>query len=116
MRPYSSTRHKNVCQHIPARIQHYDHMHSTKPTLLSLPEQVAQLLPWYMQWSCDLAAKMHCRHLVRNEACCISSPSLSCECSCDSEWWCEPHNACFIHNSCFCPSSGAFPPVKPLHM
>ncbi len=25
------------------------------------PEQAAELLPWYMQWSRDLAAKMHRR-------------------------------------------------------
>src|SRR5712671_2272980 len=33
------------------------------------PEQAAELLPWYMQWSWDLAAEMHLRRLVWNEAC-----------------------------------------------
>ena len=28
------------------------------------PEQAAELLPWYMQWSRDLAAEMHQRHVV----------------------------------------------------
>ena len=79
------------------------------------PEQVAQLLPWYMQWSCDLVAEMHCRRLVQNKACCTVPPSLSHNCSCDAEWQCEPHNVCFIHDSCFCPGSGAFPSVKPPH-
>src|SRR6266851_9935878 len=32
------------------------------------PEQVAELLPWYMQWSRDLAAEMHQRRLVRDKA------------------------------------------------
>ncbi len=80
------------------------------------PKQAAELLPWYMQWSRDLAAEMHCRCLVRNKAHHTDPPPLSRECGCDSEWWCEPHDACFIHDSCFCPSSGSFPPVKPPHM
>ncbi len=65
-----------------------------------------------MQWSCDLAAEMHRRCLVWNQACRTTSPSLSHDCSCDSEWQCELHNACFIHNSCFCPSSSAFPQLS----
>ncbi len=78
------------------------------------PEHAAELLPWYMQWSHDLAAKMHRRHLVWNEACCTNSSPISYhKCSCTSEWQCEPHDACFIHDSCFCPSSSSFPPVKP---
>src|SRR6266851_869120 len=32
------------------------------------PEQAAKLLLWYMQWSRDLAAEMHQRRLIRNEA------------------------------------------------
>jgi len=28
------------------------------------PKQADKLLPWYMQWSCDLVAEMHCRCLV----------------------------------------------------
>ncbi len=80
------------------------------------PEQAAQLLPWYMRWSNELAVKMHCRHLVQNEACHNVPAPSSHDCSCDSEWWCEPHNACFIHHSCFCPGFGSFPPVKPPHI
>ncbi len=33
-----------------------------------LPEQASKLLPWYMQWSHDLAAEMHRRHLIWNKA------------------------------------------------
>ncbi len=40
------------------------------------PKQVAELLPWYMKWSCDLAAEMHYRHLVQNQACCTITPFL----------------------------------------
>src|SRR5712671_3737253 len=32
------------------------------------PEQAAELLLWYMQWSRDLAAEMHRRHLVWDKA------------------------------------------------
>jgi len=85
------------------------------PMVLLLPEHTFKLLLWYMQWSRDLAAEMHHRHLVQNEAHSNVPSILSHDCTCDSEWWCEPHNACFIHNSCFCPSSGSFPLVKPLH-
>ncbi len=78
------------------------------------PEQVAELLPWYMQWSQDLADEMHRRRLVRDKACHTDPSPISCrECSCTSEWRCEPHDTCFIHDSCFCPSSSSFPPVKP---
>jgi len=80
------------------------------------PEQVDKLLPWYMWWSNELATEMHRRHLVWNEAHRLTSSSLPCNCSCDSEWQCEPHNACFIHDSCFCPGSSSFLPVKPPHM
>ncbi len=80
------------------------------------PKQVAELLPWYMQWSHDLAAKMHHRHLIQNQACRTVTPSSSHDCSCNLEWWCELHNACFIHNSYFCPGSGAFSLVKPPYM
>ncbi len=83
--------------------------------LLLPPQQVDKLLPWYMQWSHDLAAEMHCRCLVWNKAHHTGTNSLSHECFCDLEWWCKLHNTCFIHNSCFCPGSGAFPPVKPPH-
>src|SRR6266851_10400375 len=80
------------------------------------PEQAAELLPWYMQWSRDLVAEMHRRRLVRNEACRTVTSPISCRpCDCTSEWRCEPHDACFIHDSCFCPGSGSFPPVKPPH-
>ncbi len=78
------------------------------------PEQVAELLPWYMQWSRDLAAEMHQRRLVRNEARrTVTLPISHRPCDCATEWRCEPHDACFIHDSCFCPGSGSFPPVKP---
>ncbi len=78
------------------------------------PEQAAELLPWYMQWSRDLAAEMHRRCLVWNEARrTLPSPISYCPCDCASEWRCEPHDACFIHDSCFCLGSGSFPPVKP---
>src|SRR5712671_6311169 len=78
------------------------------------PEQAAELLLWYMQWSRDLAAEMHQRRLVRNEACrTVTFPSSYRPCDCATEWRCEPHDACFIHDSCFCPGSGSFPPVKP---
>ncbi len=70
------------------------------------PKQAAELLPWYMQWSRDLAAEMHRRCLIRNKACCNVPSPLSCDCSCDPEWQYEPHNTCFIHDSCFCPGSG----------
>ncbi len=90
-------------------------INARKPSLLP-SEQVAQLLPWYMQWSHDLAAKMHQRCLVQNEARRTATPSLSHDCFCDSKWRCEPHNTCFIYDSCFCPSSGSFPPVKPPRM
>src|SRR5712672_2244715 len=81
---------------------------------LLLPEQAAELLPWYMQWSRDLAAEMHLRRLVRNEARrTVTLPSAYRPCDCATEWRCEPHGACFIHDSCFCPGSGSFPPVKP---
>src|SRR5216683_224748 len=80
------------------------------------PEQVAELLPWYMQWSWDLAAEMHLRCLVRNDARRTHTlPISSAPCDCASDWRCEPHGACFIHDSCFCPGSGSFPPVKPPH-
>ncbi len=78
------------------------------------PEQAAELLPWYMQWSRDLAAEMHQRRLVRNEAHrTVTLPVSYRPCDCSADWRCEPHDACFIHNSCFCPGSGSFPPVKP---
>ena len=81
------------------------------------PEQAAELLPWYMQWSQDLAAEMHKRRLVQNEARRSSTlPSSYRPCDCAAEWCCEPHDACFIHDSCFCPGSGSFPPVKPPRM
>src|SRR6266851_307883 len=84
--------------------------------MVLLPQHVDELLPWYMKWSRDLAAEIHCRRLVWNQACCTVPPlSLSHNCSCDSEWWYEPYNVCFIHDSCFCPSSSTFPPVKPPH-
>src|SRR6266851_601196 len=80
------------------------------------PEQAAKLLPWYMQWSRDLAAEMHQRRLVGNEARrTVTLPISYRPCDCTAEWRCEPHDACFIHDSCFCPSSGFFPPVKPPH-
>src|SRR6266853_5126751 len=83
-------------------------------TFVLPPEQAAELLPWYMQWSWDLVAEMHRRRLVWNEAHHTVPPSISYRlCDCTSEWRCEPHDACFIHDSCFCPSSGSFPPVKP---
>src|SRR6266851_4067098 len=78
------------------------------------PEQAAELLPWYMQWSQDLAAEMHQRRLVRNEARhTVTLPISYRPCDCVAEWRCEPHDACFIHDSCFCPGSGSFPSVKP---
>src|SRR6266851_4241333 len=74
------------------------------------PKQVAELLPWYMQWSRDLADEMHRRHLVRDKAHHTDSFSSSYHnCGCTSEWQCEPYDACFIHDSCFCPGSGSFP-------
>ena len=83
-------------------------------TLMLPPEQVAELLPWYMQWSRDLAAEMHQRHLVQDKARrTLTLPAAYCPCDCTTEWRCEPHGACFIHDSCFCPGSGSFPPVKP---
>ncbi len=96
------------------------HPHSLLPhfgsEVVSPPEQAAELLPWYMQWSHDLVDEMHRRHLVQDKARCTDpSPSSYRECSCTSEWQCEPHDACFIHDSCFCPGSGSFPPVKPPH-
>jgi len=87
-----------------------------KARYLLLPKHMAELLPWYMQWSRNLAAKMHRRHLVWDQAHRTIIPLSSHDCTCDSEWWCEPHNACFIHDSCFCPSSSAFPLVKPSYM
>ena len=36
---------------------------TNSPAMLP-PEQAAKLLPWYMQWSRDLAAEMHRRHLI----------------------------------------------------
>src|SRR5216683_5730000 len=78
------------------------------------PKQVAELLLWYMQWSHDLAAEMH-RSLVQNQVHHTIPSSFPCDCGCDSEWQCEPHDACFIHDSYFCPGSGTFPPVKPPH-
>ncbi len=84
-----------------------------RPLMLP-PEQVAELLPWYMQWSRDLVAEMHQRRLVRNEARrTVTLPFAYRPCDCATEWRCEPHGACFIHDSCFCPGSGSFPPVKP---
>ncbi len=82
------------------------------------PKQAVELLLWYMQWSRDLAAEMHRRRLVWNKARRTEPPSPVSyhECSCTSEWRCEPYDACFIHDSYFCPSSGSFPPVKPPHM
>src|SRR5216683_2902068 len=73
------------------------------------PEYMPKLLPWYMQWSRDLADEMHRRRLVRNEAHCTElSPSAYRPCDCTSEWQCKPHDACFIHDSCFCPGSSSF--------
>ncbi len=84
---------------------------------LLLPEHMTELLPWYMQWSHDLVAEMHCRRLVWNEAHrTFPPPSSYHECGCASEWRCKPHDAYFIHDSCFYPGSGSFPPVKPPHM
>src|SRR5712671_8107592 len=78
------------------------------------PKHAAELLPWYMQWSRDLAAEMHARRLVRDKACRTDSLPISYRpCDCADEWRCEPHGACFIHDSCFCPGSSSFPPVKP---
>src|SRR6266851_9107708 len=83
----------------------------TVDTVLSLPEQAEELLLWYMQWSRDLAAEMHRRCLIRNEARRINPPPSSYrDCDCTSEWRCEPHDACFIYDSCFCPGSSSFPP------
>src|SRR5216683_2289485 len=85
-----------------------------EPWVLLPPEQAAELLPWYMQWSRDLAAEMHQRRLVRNEAHrTVTFPISHRPCDCATEWRCEPYGACFIHDSCFCPGSGSFPPVKP---
>jgi len=91
---------------------------SYTPSLSALivlpPEQVAELLLWYMQWSRDLAAEMHQRRLIGNKAHRTSTlPSSYRPCDCASDWRCEPHNTCFIHESCFCPGSSSFPPVKP---
>src|SRR5216683_5654821 len=70
--------------------------------VMLLPEQAAELLPWYMQWSWDLAAEMHRRRLVWNEARCTDPSPISYHlCDCTSDWRCEPHDACFIHDSCF---------------
>ncbi len=78
------------------------------------PEQAAELLPWYMQWSRDLAAEMHQRRLAKDKARrTVTLPISVRPCDCVAEWRCEPHDACFIHDSCFCPGSGSFPPVKP---
>src|SRR5216683_6482276 len=78
------------------------------------PEQAAELLPWYMQWSRDLAGEMHRRRLVRDKAHRANALLTSYPpCDCTADWRCEPHDACFIHDSCFCPGSGSFPPVKP---
>src|SRR5216683_6983618 len=78
------------------------------------PEQAAELLPWYMQWSRDLAAEMHLRRLVGDKARRTNTLPISYRpCDCSADWRCEPHDACFIHDSCFCPGSGSFPPVKP---
>src|SRR5216683_2927227 len=64
---------------------------------VSPPEQAAELLPWYMQWSWDLAAEMHRRRLVWNEARCTDPSPISYHlCDCTSDWRCEPHDACFI--------------------
>src|SRR6266853_1383320 len=78
------------------------------------PEQAAKLLPWYMQWSRDLAAEMHQRRLAKDKAHrTVTLPISYRPCDCVAEWRCEPHDACFIHDLCFCPGSGSFPPVKP---
>ncbi len=78
------------------------------------PEQAAELLPWYMQWSRDLAGEMHQRRLVRDKARRADTlPTSYRPCDCTADWRCEPHDACFIHDSCFCPGSSSFPPVKP---
>src|SRR5216683_8158910 len=72
---------------------------NSRPRLLP-PEQAAELLPWYMQWSRDLAAEMHQRCLVRNEARrTVTLPISYRPCDCVAEWRCEPHDACFIHDS-----------------
>src|SRR5216684_9339153 len=85
-----------------------------KGCAMLLPEQAAELLPWYMQWSRDLAGEMHRRHLVGDKARRADTlPSSYRPCDCTADWRCEPHDACFIHNSCFCPGSSSFPPVKP---
>src|SRR5216683_2213948 len=73
------------------------------------PEQAAELLPWYMQWSRDLAGEMHRRRLVRDKARRADTlPSSYHPCDCTTDWRCEPHETCFIHDSCFCPGSGSF--------
>src|SRR6266851_5759936 len=77
------------------------------------PEHADELLPWYCCWSNELATKMHQRHLVWNEQRYTVCLSFSHDCTCDSEWHCEPHNTCFIYDLCFCPSSSSFLPVKP---
>src|SRR6266851_2961718 len=99
-------------------MHHHAHDHSGGvPPCLLLPKHAAELLPWYMQWSRDLADEMHRRRLVQNKArCANTSPDSYHKCGCTSEWQCEPHDTCFIHDSCFCPSSGSFPSVKPPHM
>ncbi len=85
-----------------------------KAAFMLPPEQAAELLPWYMQWSRDLAAEMHQRRLVQDKARrTLTLPISYRPCDCTTEWRCEPHDACFIHDSCFCPGSGSFPPVKP---
>ncbi len=54
--------------------------------VMLLPEQAAELLLWYMQWSCDLASEMHHRRLVQNKAHHTDPPPSSYhECSCTSE-------------------------------
>ncbi len=88
--------------------------HLTAQHSLLPPEHAAELLPWYMQWSRDLAGEMHRRRLVRDKARRADTlPISSRPCDCSADWRCEPHDACFIHDSCFCPGSGSFPPVKP---
>ena len=62
-------------------------MYNVHTHIMSPPEQAAELLPWYMQWSRDLVAEMHRRCLVWNEAY-RTNPSLIsyCPCDCTSEW------------------------------
>src|SRR5712671_4839923 len=67
-----------------------------------------------MQWSRDLAAEMHQRRLVRNEARrTVTFPSSYCPCDCATEWRCKPMTPALSMTHASTPAPVPFPQLSP---